>query len=116
MPTTINLDLLNVDMFLAEKEKSDRVLLEIIKAQKAKISELEELIDYRNKHDIKVSPAGLITPKDAAKYIGVSEYLAREGARQGYYHEVPWSGNIMYRLDEIDGYIRSCCSSKLKAV
>ena len=116
MTATISLDLLNVDMFLEQKEKSDKVLLEIIRAQQAKIKELEELAGFRSAQKAKVSEAGLITPKDAAKYLGISEYQVREAAKKGYYHEIPWNGNVLYHINEINGYIQSCLKPKLKAM
>lgn len=113
------IDNLDVDMFIEQKVKTDNILLEIIKNLQAKIKDYEDLLAYKKEkaaEEVEVSPAGLMSAKAAAMYTGTSEYGIREGAKQGYYHEIPWAGRVYYRKEEIDGYLMSCCKSKLKQV
>ena len=108
----MNIENLDVDMLIAAKQKNDSLLLDVIKYQQQKIKEYETLFQYKKNSD-GVSPAGLISPKAAAKYLGLSEWTVREAAKQGYFHEIPFLGKICYSIKEIDRYIQGCMRSKL---
>lgn len=113
------LDNLDVDMFIEQKVKTDNILLEIIRNLQAKVKDYEDLLAYKEEkaaEEVEVSLAGLMSAKAAAMYTGTSEYGIREGAKQGYYHEIPWAGRVYYRKKEIDDYLMACCKSKLKTV
>ena len=106
---------LDVDMFIEQKVKTDNVLLEIIRHLQKQVGEYKELLAYRESkqlEEVEVSPAGLMNAKAAAAYTGVSEYGIREGAKQGYYHEIPWAGRVYYSKQEIDDYLLRCCKSR----
>lgn len=107
------LENIDVDTVLMAKTKNDKLLVEIIKYQQEQIKELKALLCYEQNDD-GVSPAGLIAPRNAAIYLGMSERTVRESAKQGYFHEVPFLGQIYYVKKEIDEYIKSCLHSKLK--
>ena len=111
----MNIESIDVDMLIAAKEKNDSLLLEVVKYQQKKLKEYEELLNYKQNLN-GVSPAGLISPKAAAKYLGLSEWTVRESAKQGYFHEIPFLGKIFYSIKEIDAYIQGCMSSKLKNI
>lgn len=98
-----------------EKAKKDMELLTLI---------IENVLD-ENDHLKKITAdgqkefikaTGLINAKDASELYKVSQYQIRELAKQGIITEVPFGGNKMFIIDEIEEYINSCKKRRKSAI
>lgn len=89
-----------------EKAKKDMELLTLILENVLDENDhMKKIIADDQKEFIKAT--GLINAKDASKLYKVSQYQIRELAKQGIITEVPFGGNKMFIIDEIEEYINS---------